>query len=80
MSAKKYGGGRGGEEKETLGDKPLHFENSRSPTNRVSDWRSSDFLIDTSQSLMQPRSQGLSSLPPLSLRKDPGSCRSRGTR
>ena len=49
---KKIGGGRGGEENETLADKPLDFENSRSPTNGVSDWRGSDFLIDTSQSLM----------------------------
>ena len=39
--------GRREEEKETLADKPLHFENSCSPTNGVSDWRDSDFLIDT---------------------------------
>ena len=49
---KKNRGGRGVEEKETLADKPLDFENSCSPTNGVSDWRGSDFLIDTSQSLM----------------------------
>ena len=45
---KRNGGGRGGEKKETLADKPLDFENSRSPTNGVSDWRGSGFLIDTS--------------------------------
>ena len=35
---------------------------------------------NTVEMLIQPRSQGLSSLPPLSLREDPGSRWSRGTR
>ena len=37
-----------------LVDKPLDFENSRSPTNEVSAWRGSEFLIDTSQSYVFP--------------------------
>ena len=45
---KRNGGGRGGKKKETLADKPLDFENSRSLTNGVSDWRGSDFLSDIS--------------------------------
>ena len=51
---KKIGAGRGGEEKETLADKPLDFEISRSPTNGVSDWCGLEFLIDTSQLMSYP--------------------------
>ena len=55
MSAKKkIGEGRGGEEKETLADKPLDFEISSSPTNGVSDWCGLEFLIDTSQLMSYP--------------------------
>ena len=35
-------------------------------------WTSEHFKIHLPQCIFQPRSQGLSSLPPLSLRKDPG--------
>ena len=47
LAQKKLEGG--GEEKETLAVQPLHFENSRSPTNGVSDWCGLEFLIDISQ-------------------------------
>ena len=39
------GAGKGGEEKETLAEKLLDFENSRSHTNGVSDWRGSEFWL-----------------------------------
>ena len=35
---KSEGGGRGRIRKETLADKPLDFENLRSPANAVPDW------------------------------------------
>ena len=43
-------GGRGRGRKETLADKPLHFENLRSPANAAPDWLGQSNNIDMCRS------------------------------